>query len=189
MGGLTVRLAVFDLDGTLLDSDDALRAPFAALGVDPSTVPLGLPAAVACELVGITLDDYVAHYDTTSVAPFPGVEAMVGRLDRWAVASNKTRASGQAEVARLGWAPHVALFSEDFGGAEKSLDPVLDALGVAADEVVFVGDTDHDRACAARSGVAFALAGWNPRARLGAKGDDLVLDHPRQVLDLLGAPN
>lgn len=183
------RLAVFDLDGTLLDSDAALLAPFAALGVDPSTVPLGLPAAEACELAGITLDDYVAHYDTTSVAPFPGVEGLLAQLDRWGLASNKTRSSGQAELDRLGWAPEIARFSEDFDGAEKSLEPVLAALGVPPTDVVYVGDTDHDRACAARAGTRFALAGWNPRARLGALADDLVLDHPHQVLDLIGPKN
>ena len=183
------RLAVFDLDGTLLDSDAALLAPFAALGVDPATVPLGLPAAAACELAGITLDDYVAHYDTTAVVPFPGVDELLAQLDRWALASNKTSASGRAELARLGWSPEVARFSEDFGGAEKSLDPVLAALGVVPTDVVYVGDTDHDRACAARAGTRFALAGWNPRARVGALAADLVLDHPLEVLDLLTPRN
>ena len=183
------RLAVFDLDGTLLDSDAALLAPFAALGVDPSTVPLGLPAAEACALAGITLEGYVAHYDTTAVAPLPGVDELLARLDRWGVASNKTRSSGQAELDRLGWAPEIARFSEDFDGAGKSLEPVLAVLGVAPAHVVYVGDTDHDRACAARAGTHFALAGWNPRARLGALAGDLVLDHPLEVLDLLAALN
>ena len=51
---------------------------------------------------------------------------------------------------------------------------------------MFVGDTRHDRACAAAVGARFALAGWNPRARAAAEPGDLVLDQPADVLDLLG---
>jgi phosphoglycolate phosphatase-like HAD superfamily hydrolase len=48
---------------------------------------------------------------------------------------------------------------------------------------VFVGDTAHDRSCAAAAGVAFALAGWNPRA--APEPGDLVLSEPSEVLGLL----
>lgn|GEM_PF-6337387 len=41
-----------------------------------------------------------------------------------------------------------ALFAGAFGGP-KRLEPVLDALQLEPGEVVFVGDTDHDRRCAA----------------------------------------
>jgi phosphoglycolate phosphatase-like HAD superfamily hydrolase len=176
-------IPIFDLDGTLVDSDAALRAPFEALGVDPSTVPLGLPLVVACDLAGIQVDDYLAAYDSSSVRPFPGVDELLGQLDRWAVCSNKARASGRAELSRLGWKPEVALFSDDFAGRPKELDPVLDELGLAAGDVVFIGDTDHDRQSARAAGVPFALAGWNPRPE--PEHGDIVLRHPLEVLALL----
>jgi HAD superfamily hydrolase (TIGR01549 family) len=174
---------LFDLDGTLVDSEEALRAPFVALGVDPATIPIGLPLVEACRLAGITTDDYLAHYDDTAAHPFPGVDEVLRRLDRWAVCSNKDRASGRRELARLGWSPTVALFSDDFDGAPKQLAPVLLALELGADDVAFVGDTAHDRSCAAAAGVRFALAGWNPRAV--AEPGDHVLRRPADVLDLL----
>jgi phosphoglycolate phosphatase-like HAD superfamily hydrolase len=177
------RTPLFDLDGTLVDSDAALLAPFTALGVDPTSIPLGLPLGEACSIAGVDVDVYLARYDVDVVQPFPGVTEMLAELDRWAVCSNKARASGVAELARLGWTPTVALFSDDFGGLPKALAPVLDALGVRAAEAVFVGDTEHDRASAARAGVDFVLAGWNPRAR--AEPGDVVLHHPSEVLDLL----
>ena len=46
-----MRVAVFDFDGTLVDSDAALIAPFEALGV-PSP-PLGLPLVEVAELLEI----------------------------------------------------------------------------------------------------------------------------------------
>lgn len=181
---MSSRIALFDLDGTLVDSDVALQAPWSALGVDPERVPpLGLPLGEACDLVGVAVADYLALYDDAAVEPFAGVEAMLAELDRWAVCSNKARSSGVRELARFGWSPEVALFSDDFGGRPKELRPLLEALGLPADSVVFVGDTAHDRACAAAAGVPFALAGWNQRA--AAEPGDVVLATPAAVLDLL----
>lgn len=180
-------LAVFDLDGTLLDSDAALVAPFVALGVPPERVTFGHVLADECERLGISVDDYLDRYDLTAAQPFPGVDGVVGKLDRWAVCSNKHPRAGRAELARLGWSPDAALFSDAFGGGPKRLPPVLDALGVGPDDIVFVGDTDHDRACADEVGCRFALAGWNPRA--AARPGDVVLAEPSELIDLLATAN
>jgi HAD superfamily hydrolase (TIGR01549 family) len=181
MGGVPDQrlVPVFDFDGTLVDSDAALRAPFARLGVDPDTIPLGLPAGEACDLAGVSLDAYLECYDTAAVAAFPGVDELLVGLPRWALCSNKARRSAGAELVRLGWTPEVALFSEDFGGGPKRLSPVLDRLGLPPDGVVFIGDTDHDRACATAVGATFALAGWN--ARTEPRPGDVVLATPGDV--------
>jgi HAD superfamily hydrolase (TIGR01549 family) len=177
------RFPVFDLDGTLIDSDAALAAPFLALGVPPDQISFGHVLEHECERLGITVDDYLRHYDATMALPFPGVEEMVAQLDRWAVCSNKEAASARAELDRIGWTPEVALFADDFGGP-KHLGPVLDALGLDAAQVVFIGDTEHDRRCAEDVGCTFALATWNPRA--SAVAGDVVLRRPADVLALLG---
>jgi HAD superfamily hydrolase (TIGR01549 family) len=175
-------LPIFDLDGTLLDSDAALVAPFVALGVPEEDVSFGALLADECARLGVTVDDYLERYDSTASRPFAGVEEVVSALDRWAVCSNKHRRSGRAELARLDWKPDVALFADAFGGP-KQLGPVLDALELDADEVLFVGDTEHDRYCAAAVGCRFAIATWNPRA--SARDGDIVLRTPAEVLELL----
>ena len=173
-------MAVFDLDGTLLDSDAALIAPFRTLGVPEEEITFGHLLVDECERLGIGLQDYLDAYDITAAQPFPGVADLLARLDRWAVCSNKHPVGGHPELERLGWEPEVALFADAFGGRSKTLGPVLEALGVAGADVVFVGDTDHDRRCAAEAGARFAMACWNPRAV--AEPGDLALHHP---LDLL----
>jgi HAD superfamily hydrolase (TIGR01549 family) len=176
------RYPIFDLDGTLVDSDAALVAPFVQLGVAPEDISFGHVLADECDRLGIGLDDYLAVYDTTAAQPFPGVETMLAGLADWSVCSNKHASYGRAELDRLGWAPRLALFSDAFDGP-KQLTPVLDHLGLTGDGVVFVGDTDHDRACAAAVGAPFLLAGWNPRAR--SQPGDVVLGVPAELADHL----
>jgi HAD superfamily hydrolase (TIGR01549 family) len=175
-------IPVFDLDGTLLDSDAALAEPFVALGVRREDVTFGHTLADECRRLGIELDAYLDHYDDAVAEPFPGVTDLLSTLDRWAVCSNKHRRSGRAELVRLGWTPEVALFADAFGGP-KRLAPVVDALGLAAEQVLFVGDTEHDRRCAAAVGCPFVLAGWNERA-VPASGD-LIAATPADVSSYL----
>ena len=174
-----MTVVIFDLDGTLIDSDVALVQAFVDLGVPADEVTFGHVLVDECARLGISFEEYLAIYDTEVAPPYPGVEDMLARLDRWAVCSNKVGEKGTAELARLGWAPEVALFTEDFGGP-KQLVPVLQRLAVAAHSALFVGDTAHDRQCAAAAGVRFALAAWNPRAEPEAA--DLVLHEPTDLL-------
>ena len=178
-----VLVPIFDLDGTLLDSDAALAGAFVALGVPAESVTFGHVPADECARLGLSLEAYLDAYDAAAALPFPGVEEMLAAVGRWGLCSNKHSSSGLAELARLGWRPDAALFSEDFGGP-KRLDLVLEALGLDAAQAIFVGDTDHDRACAQDAGVAFALAGWNPRAT--PSPGDTVLAHPAALLPVLG---
>ena len=177
------RIAICDLDGTLIDSDGPLSDAFVSLGIERSEITYGHVLAEECRRLGLDVEDYLAAYDPTRAMPFPGVSELVASLGRWAVCSNKHPQSGRAELDRLGWIPEVSLFADAFDGP-KSLPPVLVALGVSASEVIFLGDTAHDRHCAQRAGAAFALAGWNPRAR--AHPGDIVLSHPLELLTVLG---
>ncbi len=177
-------IPVFDLDGTLLDSDAALTDPFVALGVSRADVTFGHTIDDECQRLGICVDDYIDRYDHTAAQPFAGVTETLQRLDRWAVCSNKHPRSGHAELERLAWSPEIALFADTFGGP-KHLAPVLDALGLTPAQILFIGDTEHDRRCAVVAGCAFVLAGWNPRA-VAAPGD-VVAHHPRELLDRIEA--
>ena len=120
-------VAVFDFDGTLVDSDEALIAPFLALGIERSRVRLGRLLADECDDLGVTVEDYLDHYDPSVSDPFPGIDDLLASLPRWGLCSNKHPDSGASELARLGWHPTATAFAL---GAPKSLLPVLTDLGV-----------------------------------------------------------
>ena len=69
------RVVVFDLDGTLLDSDEALVAPFLALGVEREAIGFGEPVGEACRRLGVRVDDYVARYAGRITVVDPGTAA------------------------------------------------------------------------------------------------------------------
>jgi HAD superfamily hydrolase (TIGR01549 family) len=189
-------VAVFDLDGTLLDSDAPLLDAFVALGVPAESVTWGHVVADECDRLGVGLQDYLDAYDLTAAQPYAGAAELVASLDRWAVVSNKHPDLGRPELARLGWNPEVAMFADVFQGP-KQLGPTLQAMGLPATDVLFVGDTSHDLACARAVGASFAWAGWNPRTAALHEGpvpaydpdhlNEPVLTHPGQVVGLLAA--
>ncbi len=181
-------IVVFDLDGTLIDSDEALVQPFLELGMRREDITFGHPIEEFCAAAGIDLAKYVELYDTDTAVPYEGAHRLVMQLDRWAVCSNKHPVSGIAELTRLRWLPEVAFFSHAFGGRAKELGPVLEAVGVAPERALFVGDTAHDARCAEVAGCDFVWAGWNPRtaaANPAASAGIAVAAHPLDLLTLV----
>jgi phosphoglycolate phosphatase-like HAD superfamily hydrolase len=174
---------IFDFDGTLVDSDQELAGAFVALGVPKEDVTFGHELAVECDRLGVSVEDYVEVYRTFRPQPFPQVEELLHRLDVWHICSNKHGPDGHRELERLGWSPSSAWFSDAFSGP-KSLRPLLAAHDLDPADVVFIGDTDHDRACADDVGCPFVLAGWNPRALASHHQTDLVANAPVELLGL-----
>lgn len=174
---------VFDFDGTLVDSDDALVDAFVALGVPRSTITFGHAIAEECQRLGLDLDAYAAAYDEEVVKPYPGVDEVVAHLGRWAVCSNKHPRSATAELQRLGWTPEVVMCADAFDWAHKTLGPVLRALDLAPARVAMVGDTEGDLRCALDAGCNMYWAGWNPRVPASVP-EGVRLETPAQLLDL-----
>jgi phosphoglycolate phosphatase-like HAD superfamily hydrolase len=183
-----ITTVVFDWDGTLLDTDEALIAPFVAQGIAREDVPWGHPLGEACAALGVSMEGYLAAYEPALTVPWPGVPDLVAGVEarglRWAICSNKHEDAGNAELARLAWQPEGVWWSEAFDGLPKRLGPVLEGLGVDADEVLYVGDTEHDVVAADEVSCRFVLAGWNPRA--AEVSGVPVAARPEDVLLLLG---
>lgn len=179
------KIVIFDFDGTLVDSDEALLVPFDMLGVSRSEVVMGSAVAEECERLGIAMEEYVAAYDTQAVEPYPGATEMLETLPRWAVLSNKHPDSAVAEIARLRWEPELLMCADAFGWAHKSLVPMLDVLGLDPREVAMVGDSDGDLRCAEEVDCRFLWAGWNERVK-SRRPDGDVIPTPAELPSALG---
>ncbi len=183
MDATSPRGVILDVDGTLLDSNDAHAEAWsdalaeAGYYIDPSRVrPLiGIGGdKVVPTLIGLSEDSPTGRKISRRrgeifrrkflprVRPFPGARELIERLDREGcrivVASSSAKTDLHALLEKAGVRDLVeAETSKDDAEASKPDPDVVGAalgeLGLPADAVVMVGDTPYDIEAAARAGV------------------------------------
>lgn len=184
------RTAVFDLDGTLLDSAPdihaALNRVLSARGLAPYDLPAvkamigdgvrvlveralagrGLPFDEAV-LAAFVSDDAISQAQLT--APFPGIAAALDALQavgwRLAVCTNKPEAAARALLGSLGLAGRFAAIGGGDSFPVRKPDPghlraTLEAAGGAPAQAVMIGDHRNDVMAAAGAGLPCVFAGW-----------------------------
>lgn len=184
------RIAVFDLDGTLVDSAadihtslDRLMAGLGLAGFTRAEVIAmigdGVRALVTKALIArgrpfeeAALDTFMADYGAESTAqtrPFAGIPEVLDTLTaegwRMAVCTNKPEAAARHLLDELGLgARFVALGGGDSFPVRKP-DPrhllaTLAAAGGQAAQAVMIGDHRNDVQAAEGAGVPCIFAGW-----------------------------
>ncbi len=106
---------------------------------------------------------------------------------RLGVCTNKPHALTETVLDKLGIAP---LFDAVIGAdAVENRKPhrdhllaVVDRMGLAPEEVFYVGDTEIDRACACSAGVAFFIVNWGGGLMMEDAGDSRI-DRLLSLLD------
>jgi HAD superfamily hydrolase (TIGR01509 family) len=178
-----IRAVLFDIDGTLLDSNDAhAHAWLDALRGHGMNVPFDLVRSkigmggdkLLAELAGIDVDSIEgrslterrtailkAHY-VPDLGPLPGARVLVERVRARGLTCAAVTSSNGEELADLLRAAAVAdlmdvVVTADDGDRSKP-DPdlvelALERLGLSPEEAVFIGDTPYDVAAASRAGV------------------------------------
>jgi phosphoglycolate phosphatase len=202
------RLAIFDLDGTLVDSLDDLHASvnhaLRELGLPPRSreeihgfvgegARLLLARAVAPHdhLVEPALAVWRPHYEAHCLdrtRPYPGVEALLAGAGRTlAVHTNKPGAMARKILAGLGLLPR---FAAVVGGDEAPRKPdptgvleIVARVGGSPGETVFVGDSRVDVAVARAAGVPMVAVTWGygSRAELAAAGATAFADDAAEL--------
>ncbi len=197
------RLAVFDLDGTLVDSLDDLHASVThalrAVGLPPRTreevrgfvgegarILLARAVEPRGELVERALAAWRAHYEAHCLdrtRPYPGIDALLAGAGRaLAVHTNKPGAMARKILAGLGLLPR---FAAVLGGDEAARKPdpmglleIMARIGAAPGDTVLVGDSRHDVAAARAAGVAMVAVTWglSSRADLAEAGATAFAD-------------
>lgn len=212
-----LRAALFDLDGTLVDSLPTIAQAMAeaaglhGLHADPQDiVPLiGAPMDVLVqELFGVSQEvaravnaDYLRVYEGGFIQRTPrhqGADALLHRVHAsgmlLGVVTNKRDRGAHLMVEAQRWGDLFAVVHGRESGAAKP-DPeaalaALRRLKVPPEAAAFVGDTEFDMNCARDAGVAVivGLVGSRSAERLLAEGATHVVDHLDQVAPILGSP-
>lgn len=210
-----VTAILFDFDGTLVDTSEAIWAAYVAV-LEGRGHPLPEPAwlrrrigrplkQIFIEALGpmdaAAVDALVAEYREAffrhagSARALPGAAATVDHFrDRvpLAIATSRTAEGARLLLEAVGLRGFRAVVGiEDITRPKPDPEPLhraLALLGVAPDHALMVGDTPDDILAARRGGLhAVAVAsGFHPREDLAACGPDLVLDRLDELIEAVG---
>lgn len=212
---MALRTAVFDLDGTLVDSAPDLHA-----ALDRLMASRGLPGFVRPEVIRMVgdgaralverafaargqpfdpaaldsfLQDYTAHA-AVETAPFPGIVESLDALRaagwRLAVCTNKPVAAARELLGALGLLDRFAAVGGGDSYPVRKPDPghLLATLRDASGDeegAVMIGDHRNDVAAAAGAGLPCVFAAWGYGPAEMAAGAAAVAEAPTGLPALL----
>jgi len=214
-----IRAVIFDLDGTLADTladiGGAMNQVLANHGLPQHPVgtyrgligggALNLARRAAPELDEQRHEELAAEFRdrysqawVTHAVPFPGaiklLKALHARGLLLAVLSNKADVGTRAVVKALfPDQPFQRIFGEREGIPRKphpqAALEIAEALGVAPDECIYVGDSEVDVQTSHRAGMRniSVLWGFRTRDELVAAGATTLVENPSQILAVVDA--
>lgn len=187
------EVALFDLDGTLLDSAPDMLATVNLMRARRETAPMTLaqirpfvsrgaramasaafPAWTADEVVDAVpefLEVYAGELGK-HCAPFAGIsellEALKAQGSRWGIVTNKPEQLARDLLPMLGWQDRCAILIGGDSLAERKPHPLpllhaAAVLGVAPSHCVYVGDDRRDIESARAAGMPSVAALWGYR--------------------------
>ncbi|MGA3326456.1 MAG: HAD family hydrolase [Terriglobia bacterium] len=210
-----VRLLVFDLDGTLVDSKQDLALSVNAMRMEMGLAPLPLDLIASYVGHGVTLlvrrslgthatgenvekglAFFLAYYRDHMLdhtAPYPGVAEALEKLagHKMAVLTNKPVNFSREMLARLRFAPYFAYIYGGNSFPQKKPDPIglhklMEDLQISARETLMVGDSDTDVLTGRNAGVWTCGVTYGFGAHtLQQVSPDLVIDDMRELPPLL----
>lgn len=215
-----VRCAIFDLDGTLLNTLAALR-----LTTNLTLEHFGYPAIGEEKIKKFVGDGYkmlveralrdagdegLTHYEEglrvytelfaihsmDEVRPYDGIvellEAMKVRGIRIAVLSNKPHERTVENIETVFGKGYFDIVAGEQPGITRKPDPagvyrILETFGEKPEDCLYFGDTNTDMKTGLGAGLVTVGVTWGFRDReeLESYHPQYVVDHPREVLELL----
>jgi N-acetyl-D-muramate 6-phosphate phosphatase len=212
------KAALFDLDGTLLDSAPDMLAAIATMRVSRGRPPMtlaelrphvsrGARAMAAAAFPDVDpaeregwIPEFLDAYQQAlgrHGAPFPGVEAMLARLEgagcSWGIVTNKPEYLARQLLPILGWESRCAVLIGGDSLSARKPDPLpllvaAGRIGVAAADCVYVGDDERDIVAGRAAGMPTVAASYGylgGRPDWAQWGADAHIAAPLELLALL----
>ena len=197
---------IFDIDGTLTDSEHALLSSLQetvatltgkSLPFDALRFAMGLPGNSSLPRLGITdlteanrlWNANLRKYSAT-IHLYDGIRSLLDRLQqhgyRMGIITSKSHEELDADFSPLGIDSYfeTILCATDSPRPKPYPDPLLSYMqrtGTSPHELLYIGDTRYDCQCALDAGVDFGLAEWGCSSREGIAAT-YVFHTPHDVL-------
>lgn len=206
---------IFDLDGTLVDSQKdittAINDVRKKFGFEPLTIEKvrsylgsGVKALVDRavpekndELLSAALKEFKHYYAqclTDTTVPYKGVEQMLASLKnkKKSILSNKTEIFSYEIVKRLGLLKYfVEVWGGDTAGVKKP-DPkpifdLIDKTGSDPAKTVMIGDSENDFKAAKAAGIASiaVLYGYSDLEFIKKCKPDYIVEKPEDIIQIV----
>ena len=212
-----MKAALFDFDGTLIytipDLADAVNYGLGKYGYPTYDYPTiqtfvgnGVRRLVSRALPGgeenpdmdgvfAAFSEYYDLHCMDKTAPYEGIMELLDALRAkgipMAIVTNKYQSAAE-ELRRKFFADYIPIIEGDVEGRERKPNPApvlaaLAALGVSAEEAVYVGDTEVDMQTAGNSGLDFIAVEWGFRSldQLHALGIEKIAMKPMDIVDMI----
>lgn len=204
------RLVIFDFDGTLADSGDwfvsivdtlAERFKFRSVGAEEVEMLRGRTSSEVIRYLGIprwklpAIGRYVhalLAQQTDRIALFDGIGEVLRQLSEQGVRIALVTSNAEHNARAILGPTNAALIERFECGASlfgkaRRYRRVLRKTGMAAAEVISIGDETRDVAAARKVGIpsGAVLWGYANRAALTQAQPDFLFERPEQVLELV----
>lgn len=208
---MSIKLAIFDFDGTLADSfawfmhnvdKVADRYNFRRMSSDEVEMLRGKHARQVMRHVGLPMwkSPLVARYmrrlmaaESSAIGLFPGVDSMLEALSRKGVKLAMLTSNSEENVRRILGAKNAALFSHyecnvSLFGKRARLRRLLRAEKLRPEQAICIGDELRDMTAADAEGIPFGAVAWGytTAASLAAQSPKELFTSLDQIVEKVG---